>query len=163
MAKDQTRHLSPIISGSMVMPDRRHSRSALHVWHKQKNIRMHFFFFSFFFNFPGTRLTCQVISSHTRTHALHYSPHLPPFLLLCPTASSFHPGAWKPLQENCFQLCAVTGAQLPCSCSQASAPQIHRMGGEGLLQAAGCLQKQSPTWDFGGHLWMLPAAGMGHF
>lgn len=102
------------------------------------------FFLIFFFNFPGTRLTCQVISSHTHRRTLQYSPHLPPFLLLCLTASSFHPGAWKPLQENCFQLCAVTGAQPPCSCSWASAPQTHRMGGEGLLRTAGCLQKQSP-------------------
>lgn len=31
MAKDQICHLSPIVSGNVVMPDRRHLRSALHV------------------------------------------------------------------------------------------------------------------------------------
>lgn len=104
MAKDQICHLSPIISGSVVMPDRRHLRSALHVLHEQRSIRTHFLLF--FINFAGTRLACQVTPSHMHMCALHYSslsPSLPP---PCLTSLQYPPSTLglgscaQPLQEN---------------------------------------------------------------
>lgn len=104
MAKDQVCHLSPIISGSVVMPDRRHLRSALHMLHEQRSIRTHFLLF--FINFAGTRLACQVAPSHMHMCALHYSslsPSLPP---PCLTSLQYPPSTLglgscaQPLQEN---------------------------------------------------------------
>lgn len=81
---------------SAVMPDRRHLRSALHVWQEQKTIRTHFFcFFSEFYWHTSH------VSGHPFTHT-HVCASLQLLVSLLffalphfPAVSSFHPGAWK--------------------------------------------------------------------
>jgi len=124
-------------------------------------------FFLFFFNFASTYFVCQVIPSHICMCALHYSSLSPSLPLLCLASLQYPPSTLglgscaQPLQENCFQLWAVTGSQPLRSCSPASARSTNGTGGERLILAAGCLQKQLPKSGFGGCLWTLPAIGTG--
>lgn len=73
---------------------------------------MHFFFF----HFAGTPLTCQVFPSHIGMCALCYNSLSPSFPLLRPASLQNSPSTLglgscaRPLQENCFQLWAVTAA-----------------------------------------------------